>query len=96
MRRTFDLFVLVQPEADEGVGGDRTDEGVEAGRDGARAETSTWGASTAKTAGDDMEVDTNVFVEALTTDAAATPEVWMLGRGFILAWVIFVKFKMVY
>jgi hypothetical protein len=29
------LFVLVQPEADEGVGGDRNNEGVEVGRDGA-------------------------------------------------------------
>jgi hypothetical protein len=36
----LDLFVLVQPKADEGIGGDRTDGGVEAGRDGTRAETS--------------------------------------------------------
>jgi hypothetical protein len=32
-------FVLVQLEADEGVGGDGIDEGVEMGRDAARAET---------------------------------------------------------
>jgi hypothetical protein len=35
-----DLFVLLQPEADEGVGGDRTGEGVKAGRDDMRTETS--------------------------------------------------------
>jgi hypothetical protein len=54
----------VQPEADEGVGGDHMDESVEAGRDGAREETSVRGASAAETAGDDMELD-----------AAAAPEV---------------------
>jgi hypothetical protein len=35
-----DLFVLLQPEADEGVGGDRTSEGVKAGGDGMQTETS--------------------------------------------------------
>jgi hypothetical protein len=35
-----DLFVLLQPEADEGVGGDRTSEGVKASGDGMRTETS--------------------------------------------------------
>jgi hypothetical protein len=40
MRGPSDLFVLVQPEADEGVGGGHTDEGVKAGGDDARSETS--------------------------------------------------------
>jgi hypothetical protein len=34
VRGPSNLFVLVQPEADEGIGGDRTSEGVEAGGDG--------------------------------------------------------------
>jgi hypothetical protein len=75
MRGLSDLFVLVQPEDDEGVGGGRTDEGVEAGRDGARSETSTRGASAAKTAGDDTEADANISAEALATDAAAALKV---------------------
>jgi hypothetical protein len=54
----------VQPEADLGIGGDRTDEGIEAGRDGARVETSVRGASAAEMARDDTEAD-----------AAAAPEV---------------------
>jgi hypothetical protein len=54
----------VQPEADKGIRGDRADEGVEAGRDSARAETFARGSSMAKTAGDDREAD-----------AAAAPEV---------------------
>jgi hypothetical protein len=69
------LFVLVQPEAGEGVGGDRNDEGVEAGRDGARAKTSARGASVAETAGDDIETDANISAEALATDVAAALEV---------------------
>jgi hypothetical protein len=69
------LFVLVQLEADEGIGGDRTDEGIEAGGDGARTETSTWGSSMAEIAGDDIEMDANVSVEALAIDAAIAPEV---------------------
>jgi hypothetical protein len=35
-------------------------------------------------ADDDAETDANVFAEALVTDVAAAPEVWMLGSGFIL------------
>jgi hypothetical protein len=33
------LFVVIQPEADEGIGGERTDEGVEAGGDNEWAES---------------------------------------------------------
>jgi hypothetical protein len=76
------LFVLLQPEADEVIGGDRPDDGIEAGRDGAWAETSAWGASAAETVGDDREAD-----------AAAALEVWLLKSGFLLGWVIFVEFK---
>jgi hypothetical protein len=90
------LFVLLQPKADEGIGGDRTDEGVKAGGDGVRIETYVWGASAAETAGDDTEADVNMFAEALATDAATVPVVWMLRGGFILGWEIFVKIKMMY
>jgi hypothetical protein len=76
------ISVLVLPDADEGVGGDRADEGVEAGGDGARAKTSVRGASAAETARDNTDVD-----------AAAAPEGWLLKNRFILGWVIFVEFK---
>jgi hypothetical protein len=69
------LFVLLQPEADEGVGSDRTREGVKAGGDGTRTETSARGTSAIKTAGDDTETDVNVSAKALTTDATTAPEV---------------------
>jgi hypothetical protein len=75
VRGPSDLFVLLQPEADEGIGGDRIDEGVKAGGDGMRIETSARGISTAKTAGDDTEADVNVSAETLATDAAAAPKV---------------------
>jgi hypothetical protein len=70
-----DLFVLLQPEAKEGVGGDRTGEGINAGGDTMRIETSARRTSTAESAGDDTEVDVNMSAETLTTDVAATPEV---------------------
>jgi hypothetical protein len=69
------LLVLVQPGADEGIRGDRANEGVEERGDGARVETSTRGASTAEIASDDTKVEANVSAEALVTDAAAAPEV---------------------
>jgi hypothetical protein len=69
------LLILVQPEADEGVEGECTNEGVEAGGDDVRVETSVRGASMAETAGDDTEAEANVSTEALVTDAAAAPEV---------------------
>jgi hypothetical protein len=75
VRDPSDSFVLLQPEADKGVGGDRTDEGVKAGGDGMRTETSARGTSTAETAGDDTEADINVSTETFATDAAAAPEV---------------------
>jgi hypothetical protein len=71
----FLLLVIVQLIADEGIEGDRANEGVEAGGDGARAETSARGASTAETTGDDTEVEANVATKAFVTDAAAAPEV---------------------
>jgi hypothetical protein len=43
-----------------------------------------WGAFTAETVGDDAETDANISLEALATDAAAIPEVRILGSGFIL------------
>jgi hypothetical protein len=70
-----DLFVLLYPEADEGVGGDRTCEGVKAGRDGMQTETSARGTFVAETAGDNTEAGVNVCVETLATDAAAALEV---------------------
>jgi hypothetical protein len=69
------LFVLVQPGADEGIGGERTNEGDEAGGDDARVETFARWASAAETAGDETEVEANVSTEALVTDATASPEV---------------------
>jgi hypothetical protein len=75
VRDMSDLFVLLQPEADEGVGGDRTNEGVKEGKDGKRLETSARGTSTAETASDDTNADVNMSTETLTTDAAAAPEV---------------------
>jgi hypothetical protein len=87
------LLILVQPEADEGVEGEHTNEGVEAGGDDMRVETFVRGASMAETAGDDTEAEANVSMEALVTDATAAPEVWMLESGFVLGWVIFEKFK---
>jgi hypothetical protein len=45
------------------------------GVDGTRAETSTRGASTAETTGDDTEAEVNIFAEALAIDAAVAPEV---------------------
>jgi hypothetical protein len=65
----------VQPGANEGVVGERANESIEGGRDGARAETSMRGASAAEIAGDDTEAETNVSVEALTTDVATALEV---------------------
>jgi hypothetical protein len=38
----------------------------------------------AETSGEDSEVDTNISVEALVTDAATAPEVSMLGGRLIL------------
>jgi hypothetical protein len=70
-----DLFVLLRPEADEGIGGDRIGEGVKAGGDGMRTETSTRGTSMAETAGDATVADVNGSVETLATDAPAAPEV---------------------
>jgi hypothetical protein len=75
VRDPHDLFVLLQPKADEGIGGDRTSEGIKAGRDGTRTETSARGTFAAKTVGDDIEVDVNMSAEALRTDAATAPEV---------------------
>jgi hypothetical protein len=75
VRDPSDLVVLLQPEADEGVGGDRTSEGVKAGRDGMQTETSARGTSMAETAGDDTKADIDVSVETLTTDAVAAPKV---------------------
>jgi hypothetical protein len=69
------LFVVVQPEADKGVRGDRTDKGVEAGGDSAQAKTSAQGAFVAEMAGEDTEADTNISAVALAIDAAAAPEV---------------------
>jgi hypothetical protein len=63
----------VQPGANEGVVGERANESIEGGRDGARAETSMRGASAAEIAGDDTEAETSV--EALTTDVATALEV---------------------
>jgi hypothetical protein len=90
------LFIVVQPETDEGVGGDRTDEGVEVGEEGVQAKTSTREASAAEMTGEDLEAYANVSAEALATDVAAATEVWMLGGGLILGWVIFMEFKMLY
>jgi hypothetical protein len=90
------LFVVVQPETDEGVGGDRTDEGVEVGGDGIWVETSARGAFAAETTGEDPEADMNISTKALSTDVAVAPEVWMLKGRFILWWVIFVGFKTMY
>jgi hypothetical protein len=87
------LLVLVQPGADEGIGGDHTNEGIEAGEDGVRAETFARGASMAEIVGDDTKAEGNVSMEALTTDVAVVPEVWMLESGFVFGWVIFVEFK---
>jgi hypothetical protein len=70
-----DLFVLLQPETDEGAGGDRTGEGIKAGKDGMRTETSARGTSAAETAGDDTEADVNMYVKTLAIDAVAAPEV---------------------
>jgi hypothetical protein len=69
------LFVVVQPETDEGVGGDRTDEGVEVGGDGIWVETSARAAFAAETTGEDPEADTNISTKALSTDVAVAPEV---------------------
>jgi hypothetical protein len=69
------LLILVQPEADEGVEGEHTNEGVEVGGDDVRVETFVRGASMAETAGDDTEAEANVSTEALVTDATAAPEV---------------------
>jgi hypothetical protein len=87
------LSVLMQPGADEGIRGERTNEGDELGGDSAWAETTARRASTAKTAGDEIEVEANVSAEALAIDAATAPEVWMLESGFVLGWAIFVEFK---
>jgi hypothetical protein len=87
------LLVLVQPVADEGVGRDHVNDGIEAGEDGARVETSTRGASAAETVGDEVEAKANISTEAITTDTATAPEVWVLESGFVFGWVIFVKFK---
>jgi hypothetical protein len=96
VRDPSDLFVLLQPEADKGVGHDRTGEGVKMGRDSMRIETSAWGTSAAETAGDDTEADVNVSAETLATDAVAAPEVWIVRGKFILWWAIFGKFEMMY
>jgi hypothetical protein len=69
------LFVLLQPEANKGVGGDRTGEGIKAGVDSMRTETSARGTSVAETVGDETGVDINVSSETLATDAAAALEV---------------------
>jgi hypothetical protein len=69
------LFVLDQPRADEGIGGDHVNEGVDAGGDGTRVETSARGASAAETVGADTEAEANVSMDALMTNAAAAPEV---------------------
>jgi hypothetical protein len=69
------LFVLVQPEADEGIGGDHVNEVIEAGGDDVRVEASARGAAVAETASDDTEAEANVSMEALVTDVAAAPEV---------------------
>jgi hypothetical protein len=65
----------VQHRADEGVEGERTNEGVQGGGNGMRVETSAQGASVTETIGDDTEAVANVSAEALVTDAAAAPEV---------------------
>jgi hypothetical protein len=75
LRDPTNLFVLLQPEANEGVGGDCTGEGIKAGGDGMLTETSTRGTSVAETIGDETEVDINVSSETLATDAAVAPEV---------------------
>jgi hypothetical protein len=75
VRNLSDLFVLLQPKVDEGVGGDRTGEGIKTGIDSMWTETSMRGTSTAETAGDDTEANVNVSVEALTAYAATVPEV---------------------
>jgi hypothetical protein len=75
VRDPSNLIVLLQPEADEGVGGNRTGEGVKAGGDGMWIETSTRGTSMAETAGDNTEEDVNVPAETLATNAATAPEV---------------------
>jgi hypothetical protein len=96
VRDPYDLFLLPLPEADEGVGGDRTGEDVKAGRGGMRTETSAWGISVAETTSDNTEADVNMSAETLMTDAAASPEVWIVRGKFILGCAIFVKFEMMY
>jgi hypothetical protein len=77
------LFVLDQPEGEEGIEDDNVNEGIEAGGDDTQMETAAWGASAAEEGEDNTEVEANASAEAPTTDVAAASEVWVLESGFV-------------
>jgi hypothetical protein len=87
------LFVLVQPEGDEGIEAVNVSESTEADGGDTQAEIAVRGASAAEDAEDNGEAAANTSTEAVATEAAAAREMWVLESRLVFEMGGFVKNK---